>query len=209
MSDWYRKTTWTREDEEDFFQRLGRAREYNRAQYLRIQAITFIETQQENLLKVAEMLLNKILKDYPENKLDRGLSFYALGDIYKFHKHFTKAIDYYKQALDFEKIFPNVITKAYLNYSELIIKTGQINLYNTVEDILKSKLSDLAFPIEKYKVYSFLSIINKQNENLEQAKKYAILAEQSANEETSGFRYHKYLGVVEERDNWLDQFIDN
>lgn len=209
MSDWYRKTTWTKDDEEDFFQRLRRSREYNKPQYLRIQAVTLIETLQLELLEVAEVLLNKVLDDYPENNLDRGHAFYSLGDIYRLNKSYVKAIDYYKQAFDFEKIFPNVRTMAYLNYSELIIKTGQVNLYNVVEDILNPKLSNLTFPIEKYKVYSILSIINKQNKNLKQAKEYAMLAEQFANKETSGLRYHKYLGVVKERDNLLDQLIRN
>lgn len=39
MTDWYRGTTWTPEDAEQFELRLGRARPHNRAQYLRIQVV--------------------------------------------------------------------------------------------------------------------------------------------------------------------------
>jgi len=208
MADWYRNTTWTKDYEEYFFQKLKRAREYCRPQYLRIQAITLIDTQEDDLLEVAEILLNKILKDYPENKLDRSSTFHSLGNIYKLRQDYIKAISYYNEALDFEKIFPNVHTMAYLDYSELIIKTNQILLYHIVEDILKSKLSGLTFPAEKYKVYSILSIINKHNEKLIQAKEYAALAEQYANQQTSGFRYHQYLGVVKDRDDRLDQLMN-
>lgn len=207
MSDWYRKITWTEGDEEYFFQKLKRAKVYNRPQYLRIQAVTLIDTNQNNLLDIAEKLLNKLLNDYPDDKLGRSATFYSLGDIYKFRQDYTTAIRYYKEALDFEKIFSNVQTMAYLGYSELIIKTNQTNLYYIVEELLKSKLSELAFPIVKYKVYSILSIINKQNQNLEQAKEYTVLTEQYANEQTSGLRYHKYLGLVKKRDNWLDQLV--
>ncbi|MDU1903312.1 MAG: hypothetical protein E6772_00905 [Dysgonomonas sp.] len=207
MSDWYRKKTWTKEDEEYFYQKLKRAREYGRPQYLRIQAITLIDTHENDLLDVAEILLNKILEDYPENKLERSSAFHSLGDIYKLHEDYATAINYYKEAIDFEKKFPNVRTMAYLDYSELIIKTNQENKYNAIEKLLKSKLLELVFPIEKYKVCSILSIINKHNGKLTQAKEYAVLAEQYANEQTSGFRYHKYLGVVKERDNWLDQLV--
>lgn len=209
MSDWYRNMTWAKENEEYFFQKLRRAKEYNRPQYLRIQAITLLRTQESNLLEVAEILLNKILTDYPENKNERSSTYYSLGEIYKSRQDYIIAIDYYKKALDFEEIFPNIRTMAYLDYSELIIKINKTELYHTVEDILKSKLSDLVFPIEKYKVYSILSIINKYDENVTQAKEYAALAEQYANEQTSGFRYHKYLGVVKERDNWLDKLVNN
>ncbi|WP_152351898.1 hypothetical protein [Brachybacterium subflavum] len=39
MADWFRSTTWTTEDAEQFELRLGRARPHNRAQYLRIQGV--------------------------------------------------------------------------------------------------------------------------------------------------------------------------
>ena len=71
MTDWYRRKTWTKTDEEEYFDRLGRARKDGRAQYLRVQAIELIETKEDNLLSVAETLLNKILTDYPDNELKK------------------------------------------------------------------------------------------------------------------------------------------
>ncbi len=32
------------------------------------------------------------------------------------------ALEYYKKALDFEKVYPNVLTDAYLAYAELVVK---------------------------------------------------------------------------------------
>ena len=60
------------------------------------------------------------------------------------------------------------------------------------------------FPIEKYKVNSLLSIINKHTNRHNEARRFAELAEQSANAETSGLRYHKYLGIVKDQDTWLE-----
>ena len=45
MADWYRRKTWTKTDEEEYFAKLGRARKDGRAQYLRVQAIELIETK--------------------------------------------------------------------------------------------------------------------------------------------------------------------
>jgi len=42
MADWYRRKTWTKTDEEEYFAKLGRARKDGRAQYLRVQAIELI-----------------------------------------------------------------------------------------------------------------------------------------------------------------------
>jgi tetratricopeptide (TPR) repeat protein len=207
MADWFRRKTWTEIDEEEFFAKLGRARKDGRGQYLKIQAIELAETQDNELLNVAETLLVKLLTDYPDDNFNKSSAFQILGDIYKMKTNFEKAIDFYKKAIDFEKIFPNVKTQAYLDYSELVVKSGNIDLFDELENILLERYSGLLFPTEKYKVNSILSIINKYKGRQEQAKHFAELAEQNANSDTSGFRYHKYLGVVTERDTWLDKLV--
>ena len=207
MADWYRRKTWTKIDEQEFLAKLARARKDGRAQYLKIQAIELVETEDKNLLKVAEALLNKMLTEYPDNNFEKGSALHTLGDIYKLKGNYQLAMDFYKQAIDFETIYPNVITQAYLDYSELVIKTGKENLFDELEKLLSDRYSELTFPIEKYKVNSILSIINANKDRQEQAQKYADLAEQFATAETSGFKYHKYLGIVKERDTWLDKLV--
>ena len=207
MVDWYRRKSWTKTDEQEFFAKLARARKDGRAQYLKIQAIELVETEDKTLLKVAETLLNKMLTEYPDDGFQKGSAFHTLGDIYKLNDNLELAIDFYKQALDFETNYPNVITHAYLDYSELVIKTGKENLFGELEKLLLDRYSELRFPIEKYKVNSILSIINANKDGREQAEKYADIAEQFATAETSGLKYHKYLGIVKERDIWLDKLV--
>lgn len=207
MTDWYRRKTWTITDEEEFFTKLGRARKDGRAQYLKIQAIELYYTKNKDLLKVAVVLLNKMLTEYPDDNFNKGSALHTLGDIYKELGNVNRALDYYKEALDFETIYPNVKTQAYLDYAELIVKTKETLLFQEVENILLERLARLLFPIEKYKVNSILSIINKRNGKLDKATFYAELAEKNANAETSGLRYHKNLGVVTERETWLDKLV--
>ena len=78
MSDWFRQTNWNKEIEEHFFEKLARARKESRAQYLKIQAIELIETKNPTVLCAAEMLIQKLLNDYPENKIDRTQCFLSL-----------------------------------------------------------------------------------------------------------------------------------
>ena len=207
MADWYRRKSWTQTDEEEFFKKVNRARKDGRAQYLKIQAIELVQTEDTELLKVAENLLNKMLTDYPNDNFNKGSALHTLGDIYKLQENYQKAKEYYKQALDFERVYKNVITQAYLDYSELVIKTDDKSSFDEVEQILLEQQPKLMFPIEKYKVNLLLSIINKKKNKGDAAKRFAELAEQSANAETSGLRYHKYLGLVKERDNWLDRLL--
>lgn len=59
MKDWFRRKSWTNTDEEEFFAGLKRVRNDEHAQYLKIQAIELVETRDNELLDVAEVLLNK------------------------------------------------------------------------------------------------------------------------------------------------------
>ncbi|MBK6825887.1 MAG: hypothetical protein IPG86_02950 [Chitinophagaceae bacterium] len=209
MTDWFRRKAWTKMDEEEFFIKLGRARKDSRPQYLKIQAIELVSTKNKDLLKVAESLLNKLLTEYPDDNFNKSPALHTLGDIYRNLGIEIKAVDFYKQALDFETIYPNVKTQAYLDYAELIIKSKDTAKFGELESILLERQPNLLFPIDKYKVNSILSIINKFNGKEEKATLYAELAEQNANKETSGLRYHKNLGVVTDRENWLDKLVQN
>ena len=207
MKDWYRRTTWTEKDEEEFFAKLRRARKEGRAQYLKLQALELVNTRKRTLLKVAETLLKKILEEYPDDSFNRSSVLHTLGDICKQEGDFKGAINYYRQAIDFEKTFPNVVTQAYLDYSELVIKTSTTNEYDFAENILLERSTRLVFPIEKYRTYSYLSIINNYKDNPQQAKHFADLADGGASEKTSGLQYHKELGTVTKRDSWIERLV--
>ncbi|RVU00922.1 hypothetical protein EOD41_09820 [Mucilaginibacter limnophilus] len=207
--DWYRQKSWSKDIEDFFFQKLNRARKDGRAQYLKIQAIELVDTGNLNLFDVAETLLNKLFIDYPDDKFNRASALKTFGDIYRLRKEYNKAIDFYKQAVDFEATYPQVQTQAYLYFAELVVKIQKIDLYDAAEQLIEKRIDLTFFPVEKYKGYSILSIIASHKNNDAQASHFAKLAEQNANETTSGLRYHKYLGVVRARDSWLDRLIKN
>jgi tetratricopeptide (TPR) repeat protein len=208
MSDWFRKKTWAKDDEEHFFTKLSRARKNGRPQYLKIQAIELLYTKDNKLLNIAKELLQKVLDDYPDNNLEKSSVYKTFGDIFLLEKNLEKAIEYYRKAIDFEKVYPNVKTNSDIIYSKLIIKNQLTNEYFNVEKILEEKISGLLFPIDKYKVFSMLAILNYYNSNIQTAKEYALLANENAQAETSGLSYHKHLGIVSERDDFFDRIIN-
>jgi cytochrome c-type biogenesis protein CcmH/NrfG len=65
--DWYRAPTWNAAASDTFEQRLRRARAGNRPQYLRIQAVTLLESADPNDRQAAIALLHRLLDQYPEN----------------------------------------------------------------------------------------------------------------------------------------------
>lgn len=207
MTEWYRRKTWTKTDEEEYFAKLGRARKDGRPQHLKIQAIELVETKDPKLLDVAELLIQKLFTDYPDDKFERSSSLETLGDIYKYRQQFDKAIQFYKKAIDFEKTYPNVLTQAYLEYSELVVKHKKQEHYDFVEKIVSKRIKGSMFPIEKYKAFSILSIISTYKGDKEKAEEYDALADKNASAETSGLRYHKYLGIITKRDSLLDRLV--
>jgi tetratricopeptide (TPR) repeat protein len=205
--DWFRRKSWSKTDEEEFFLRLGRARKTSRAQYLKIQAIELLETKEAELLDVAEGLLKIVLTDYLDDWFERSSTLHTLGDIQKQRGHFEQALHCYEQALETEREHPQVKTQAYLDYAELVVKQKNHSRYDAVEALIRGRADTLLFPIEKYKAYSILSIISAFKGNRELAVRFAELADQSAGEETSGLRYHQSLGVVGKRDEGLDRLV--
>ena len=187
MTDWYRRKTWTETDEEEYFAKLARARKDGRAQYLRVQAIELIETKDKNLLSDAETLLNKILTDYPDNRIEKGQTYNSLGEIYKLREDYEKALEYFKKSLDFEKEFSNVTTSAYLNFSETVVLAEKTGLYDEVVNLLTEKINKdtLKFPIQNYIMYSVMAVILEFKGALEQAKIYADLADKNATTQTN------------------------
>ncbi|HEY4196872.1 MAG TPA: hypothetical protein VGM63_15120 [Mucilaginibacter sp.] len=90
MADWYRQKSWSKEEENYFFEKLKRARKDGRAQYLKIQAIELVETKEEKLLAVAESLINKLFSEYPDDRFNRPDALVALGNIYQLRNNYDK-----------------------------------------------------------------------------------------------------------------------
>jgi len=207
MADWYRRKTWTKIDEEEFFIKLNRARVSSRAQYLKVQAIELVETKRTDLLLVAETLLNRVLTEYPNDRIEISPVLNTLGHIYKLRGVTETALDLYKQSLDYEKVFPNVITTSYLDFSELVVKMNKSDLYEFTRDLIEERLAEVLFPVAKYKICSVLSIIYAKDGDTEKAKHYGDLSIQYQSVSRSGLRYHRYLGLVSKSDAWLSDLV--
>jgi hypothetical protein len=65
--DWYRAPTWTGAARDTFEQRLRRARPHKRPQYLRVQAVTLLQSGDSHDRQAAIDLLHQLLDQYPEN----------------------------------------------------------------------------------------------------------------------------------------------
>jgi tetratricopeptide (TPR) repeat protein len=118
-TEWFRRSTWSDADREDFNARLKRSRgDGNKAQYLRIQAGHLADAGHH---AVAIELLDRLFAEFPQRielaqaHSQKAESLAQLGQT-------EAAVKEYRAALQTERDFPNVQTNAWLDFGWLIVE---------------------------------------------------------------------------------------
>ncbi len=186
--DWYRRTTWTKKDEEEFFLKLKRAR--NKCQYLRIQADYLVKKHPDAALELLDQYQSMCTDetDVAAAHVTRAEALLSLDRL-------NEALNAYRAAIQCEEEFPNFQTGADLELSFLIATRGLAECYDEAATLL-AKYPDPAFPIEEFKLHASLSLIANETGDHEAASKHSKAALRAADKEHSGIAYHAKLGLV-------------
>ena len=189
--DWFRNSEWNESIERGFEERLRRARK--KSQYLRIQADYLAGSHPLVSLQLLEryFLLEEKLC-WAQAYCGQASAFLALGRI-------DDAIISYERALDREKEFPNVKSRAYIDLPFLIATNGLRERFDRAVQILRDNQSQLTFPVDRFMWHAALALIAKSRGDSASASEHASLALIEAGQEHSGFRFHPTIGLVPER----------
>jgi tetratricopeptide (TPR) repeat protein len=197
--DWFRKTSWNKSDQGDFWAHWKRARGAStKAQYLRIQALYLSDQYQAASLE----MLDKMLREFPDShdvagaELQRGQIFLRQGKL-------KEAIDALERALAREAAFPNSLTDAWSVYGMSIIHYKLVEHYDVAGQLAEARLAQAAFPIERFLGNAILAVVSRHRGNSNKASEHARAALQETKVEHSGFRYHPDIGLVENPDEKL------
>lgn len=192
--DWFRRTTWTNRDRDEFNEKLNRCKRDNKAQYLRIQSVHLAESG--NYHSAIE-LLDRISNEFPE-QTQLAQTFVQKAECYAKLDKMDLTVQNYRLALQVEREFPNVKTNAWVDYPCFIVDRRLTDLYDEALSVLASNSdeSSMAFPITRYRYFVARSLIADAQGDRLASRECAIkaLAEETA--EHSGFRYHPELGLV-------------
>lgn len=192
MTDWFRKATWTSEDRADFEQRLARARKASRAQYLRIQAAHLAEHGWHD---EALSLIDRMLSDYPEQVqiapalAQKAVSLEEVGEI-------EDAVAAFRAALEQERRFPNVRTRALFGLPALVARHRLRAYFEEALDLLQVAESEQMFPVDRFLVAASRAVIASEMGNKLEARSQADLARLAAVEDHSGISRHPQIGLV-------------
>ncbi|MBN1908765.1 MAG: hypothetical protein JW818_03415 [Pirellulales bacterium] len=190
---WYRRKTWTPEDEAAFFARLKRSRGgFHKAQYCRIQAY---ELQDVGLYKVALMLLDHIMANWPEDAQQAAV-FHQKAVCLERLGETADAILAYRLAFDAQRAMPSMLTNAHLDYAWLVATNPFPECFDEALTVLDEFQTHLSFPLEEFLAAAARAIILDAKGDSKASGRHAANALQAAEKTHSGFRYHDNLGLV-------------
>jgi tetratricopeptide (TPR) repeat protein len=199
--DWYVRSTWTKADEADFFARFKKSRGLsNKAQYLIRQAECLEDTGSKKLLRAAIMLLDMMLKEFPEEfhlAEAHGQKASCLAKL----GYRAGAITHYRLALKALRECPGHQVPVAYDFGKFIVENKMRKFYDevlaAVDDYMK--LAGVDFPSEIYLYNGIRAVIAAERKDRENAKKNAQIAFDAANENNSGVKHHPGFGVVQNR----------
>jgi tetratricopeptide (TPR) repeat protein len=199
--DWFRRKTWTADDQAAFFARLKRSRTgFHKAQYCQIQAF---ELQQVGYYKPALELLDLLMSEWPEDAMlapvwqQTAECRARLGDL-------TGAISAYRSVFAEQRRRPGMLTDAHLGFALLVAQTPLPELYDDALKTLKEfESSSAVFPVETFKAAAARAIICGAMGDKATAAGHARTALDAAARQHSGFARHANFGLVSKVDATL------
>jgi tetratricopeptide (TPR) repeat protein len=194
-ADWFRKRSWSQEDQRDFWQRLARAREYNHAQYVFVQGYTLVEAGAQYRAEAIALF------DYVIDRFSDSITFVqalsAKADCLFSSGDTEGALIYYGQAIQRMRVKPNVQTWAWLEFAWIVATKELSDHYEATLDLLDEFGSERQlFPVVAFRFFGCRALIHSACGRTDLAAGAARAALEAADKEVSGLRYHPKIGIV-------------
>ena len=192
MADWFRKSTWTDADRDDFESRLARTRRASRAQYLRIQASHLAVAGNH---KAALDLLHRMLNDYPD-PVQNNMALAQKAECLDAVGLTEQALEAFRAAIVAERTFPNVRSRVVFEFPLFVARRGLRNVFAEAISILDGTRDDQTFPRDRFDAACARCLIAAEVGDAATAKAQAEVALAAAAEGHSGFSRHPDIGLV-------------
>ncbi len=195
--DWFRKTSWSPEDEVDFFAYLQRARPWSRAQYLRIQASHLAVDASPPLFAASLALLDRYIQQYPDES-ELAVAHDQRATCLASLERVNEAVEAFRAAFAAMRKRPNVRPNTATNFGRFVVERHLEPLYDEALALLDEFEDTALFPVEVYRRQGVRAILNARQGHLGVAVPAAASALEAAHKQTSGLRYHSRLGLVQD-----------
>ena len=197
--DWFRSTGYSTRDMEEFESRLNRSRPYNRAQYLRIKAVTLADLQNREAEETAFGLLRRIVDEYPDAWSEVNFAHEEMGSLYERMGRFADAEREYRWVVDsYSKTRSGTSGLCDLTLAELIIRTKQSSKYPEAADLLvqAAKSTTMIFKSDWFRYWVASARLAKRVGRNSDAAEFAGKALAIAASKKPQFKRHPNVGTV-------------
>jgi tetratricopeptide (TPR) repeat protein len=151
MSDeWFRSPLWREKDRELFEAKLARAHKGNRAQYLRIKALSLAESGDKAARAAAGDLLERIFNEYPDDGLQVTM---AHADKARGHRQggeHDQAVEHYRRAVALEDAHGSIDSGVDLDLAELLVERNE-DLEEAQTMLDRAAAKGLVFKAERWR----------------------------------------------------------
>lgn len=192
-TEWYRKTTWTEEDQSHFFQKLKRARQWSRSQYLRIQAYYL---QKAEIFLPAIELLEQFVADYPDDA-HLAVTWEQMAECKRAVGDVDGAVEAYRRSVAQMRVRTNVMTSAAQDFPLMVAELGLTELFDEAKGLLGADAADNAlFAVGGFKLHAARALILASEGYHDGAHSEAVKALDLAGIRKSGIPHHQNIGLV-------------
>lgn len=198
--DWFRCTTWSTEHEARFIGRLARARPQSRAQYLRIQGVTLVESMDPGAVRAGERLLRQVLTDYPDAVSEAVSVWASLGALCERRGQLDDALEMYRLGRLAEQQC-TTSANATLHYARVAVMLQKFNLAREVLPDLEGKVDKVLqqyFPDMAMQWLLIKAAVARWQGDTANARLLATQGLREAAKTRSGLARHPDLGLVNE-----------
>lgn len=197
--DWCRRTTWSEQDQAEFFARNSRSRSSDsKAQHMRIQAQSLLETRKPSLVQSAFELIRRACTDHPD-ALDRAWALEIAGECCEFLGRQNEAIEYYLQAIQHERKMPGIRSNAAFRLAKVVVENRRYDLYTAAVDAAEAHGAPV-FPWHAYYLNGIRSVVASEKGAAAEARAYAQVALKAATIRNTGLSHDRgHLGIVSDR----------
>ncbi|MCU7552906.1 hypothetical protein OCK74_27550 [Chitinophagaceae bacterium LB-8] len=203
--EWYRNKIWNEIVATDFEARLKRSRgAYNKAQYLRIQASYLLNSDDSDTQLAGVSLMERLLKDYPEEEFSVVFAQEQLGDYYIHVGAYKKAEMYYRLVTDHyrtKNTRSGTSGLADLKLAETILNGNIEDKFEEAYKLCKNHPVDsIILNSDKFYHAALSAQVCERMNKKEEAKQYAKVALAFSYITEPQFSRHKTVGLVNATD---------
>jgi len=194
--EWYRSASWSGNDRELFEQKLARAHRATRPQYLRLKALALLETSDADRRAAGVSLLERALREYPENRVETAAAHSALARYCEEMGAAERAAEHYRQTLRMQE-GTNVFHGAELRLAELIVREDLADRYDEAEALLDRVLeAGPIFKSEQFRYSVARSRLASRRGDDDEAAAFALGALELWQQNEPVSPYHPDVGLI-------------